>query len=203
MSLRTTLGLLLLLAGLAGVVLWQQGREGDELALQRRLFEGVEVSRVVAIRVDHIERGYNLRLERDEGGRWYLTDPVAYPAAPELVQLLLEDVAGAVSVRVPAAEEGEEELGFAPTRCVVLEDSGIGNKAAKAAGMACCVTISTYTGDEDFTGADKVRGGGRSVCARGSSRPVAARARAQIVPELGEPGSPVCVTLKDLEALMP
>ena len=125
MSLRTTLGLLLLLAGLAGVVLWQQGREGDELALQRRLFEGVEVSRVVAIRVDHIERGYNLRLERDEGGRWYLTDPVAYPAAPELVQLLLEDVAGAVSVRVPAAEEGEEELGFAPPSAVLSVEEAL------------------------------------------------------------------------------
>ena len=62
--------------------------------------------------------------------------------------------------------------------CVVIEDSGIGNKAAKAAGMACLVTQSTYTVDEDFTGADR------------------------IVPELGEPGSDVCVTLADLRALL-
>ena len=72
-----------------------------------------------------------------------------------------------------------EEMGFDKTRCVVVEDSGIGNKAAKAAGMACCVTTSTYTGEEDFTGADK------------------------IVPELGEPGRDVCVSLADLKALMP
>ena len=44
--------------------------------------------------------------------------------------------------------------------------------------MACLVTQSTYTVDEDFTGADR------------------------IVPELGEPGSDVCVTLADLRALL-
>ena len=36
------------------------------------------------------------------------------------------------------------------------EDSGIGNQAAKAAGMTCLVTTSTYTVDEDFTGADRI-----------------------------------------------
>ena len=66
-----------------------------------------------------------------------------------------------------------------PRRCVVIEDSGIGLKAAKAAKMACCVTTSTYTVDEDFTGANLV------------------------VPELGEPGKDgPCVTLADLEKLM-
>lgn len=125
MNLRTTLGLLLVLAALAGAVLWQRGREAGELDLQRRLFEGVEASRVVAIRVDHIERGYVLRLERDGAGRWFLTDPIAYPAAPELVQLLLEDVAMAVSVRVPEAEQGEQELGFAPPRAVLAVEEAL------------------------------------------------------------------------------
>ena len=40
------------------------------------------------------------------------------------------------------------------------------------------VTTSTYTAEEDFTGADR------------------------IVPELGEPGSSVCVTLADMRALL-
>lgn len=48
------------------------------------------------------------------------------------------------------------ELGLDPARCVVIEDSHIGLTAAKAAGMNCIVTVSTYTGDEDFTAADKV-----------------------------------------------
>jgi len=70
-------------------------------------------------------------------------------------------------------------MGLAKSECVVVEDSGIGNKAAKAAGMTCLVTTSTYTVAEDFTGADR------------------------IVPELGDPGRPLCVTLADLRALLP
>jgi hypothetical protein len=43
-----------------------------------------------------------------------------------------------------------------PPSCVVVEDSRIGLKAAKAAGMTCIVTKSSYTQNEDFTGADRV-----------------------------------------------
>jgi len=43
-----------------------------------------------------------------------------------------------------------------PGRCFVVEDSGIGLQAAKAAGMHCLVTVSDYTADDDFTGADLV-----------------------------------------------
>ncbi|GLI69657.1 hypothetical protein VaNZ11_014332 [Volvox africanus] len=48
------------------------------------------------------------------------------------------------------------ELGVNPARCVVVEDSRIGLKAAKAAGMTCIITKSSYTQEEDFTGADAV-----------------------------------------------
>jgi beta-phosphoglucomutase-like phosphatase (HAD superfamily) len=41
-------------------------------------------------------------------------------------------------------------------RCVVVEDSRIGLRAAKSAGMTCIVTKSSYTQNEDFTGADAV-----------------------------------------------
>jgi len=71
-----------------------------------------------------------------------------------------------------------ETMGLEKSECIVVEDSGIGNQAAKAAGMTCLVTQSTYTLDEDFTGADR------------------------IVAELGEPGSDVCVTLADMRALL-
>jgi HAD superfamily hydrolase (TIGR01509 family) len=47
-------------------------------------------------------------------------------------------------------------LGLDPASCVVIEDSNNGLRAAKAAGMACIVTISSYTADEDFTLADRV-----------------------------------------------
>ena len=40
--------------------------------------------------------------------------------------------------------------------CVVIEDSGIGLKSGKAAGMSVLVTKSTYTKNEDFSEADLV-----------------------------------------------
>jgi HAD superfamily hydrolase (TIGR01509 family) len=49
-------------------------------------------------------------------------------------------------------------LGLTPARCLVIEDSAIGLAAAKAAGMRCLVTLSTYTGGEVFTQADCVVG---------------------------------------------
>ncbi len=45
-------------------------------------------------------------------------------------------------------------LGLAPDDCVVVEDSANGLQAALAAGIgSVVVTVSAYTGDEDFTGA--------------------------------------------------
>ena len=40
--------------------------------------------------------------------------------------------------------------------CVIVEDSAIGLGAAKAAGITCIVTKSSYTSGEDFGGADKI-----------------------------------------------
>jgi HAD superfamily hydrolase (TIGR01509 family) len=48
------------------------------------------------------------------------------------------------------------ELGLDPKKCVVVEDSNNGLRAAKAAGMNCIVTISSYTADEDFKSADRI-----------------------------------------------
>jgi len=47
-----------------------------------------------------------------------------------------------------------ETLKIPPSKCWVVEDSEIGLKAAKSAGMSCCVTKSIYTKMEDFHGAD-------------------------------------------------
>lgn len=43
-----------------------------------------------------------------------------------------------------------------PTRCLVVEDTNIGLRAAKSAKMVCMITKSIYTADEDFTQADAV-----------------------------------------------
>ena len=47
-------------------------------------------------------------------------------------------------------------LNLDPAACMVIEDSHIGLTAARAAGMHCIVTKSTYTADENFAGADRV-----------------------------------------------
>lgn len=48
------------------------------------------------------------------------------------------------------------KLDLDPTRCMVIEDSNNGLRAALGANMHCVVTISSYTGEEDFKGADAV-----------------------------------------------
>jgi HAD superfamily hydrolase (TIGR01509 family) len=45
-------------------------------------------------------------------------------------------------------------LGLDPKKCVVVEDTNIGLRAGKEAGMTVVVTRSIYSEDEDFTGAD-------------------------------------------------
>ena len=70
----------------------------------------------------------------------------------------------------------KERLGLAARDCVVIEDSRNGLLAAAGAGMACLITKSAYTQQEDFAEA------------------------ARVVPELGDSPN-VLVTLKDLEAI--
>ncbi len=62
-----------------------------------------------------------------------------------------------------------DDLGFDPTGCVVVEDSGIGVAAARGAGLTTIVTVSAFTADDDFTGA------------------------ALVLSHLGDPGNPLTV----------
>jgi HAD superfamily hydrolase (TIGR01509 family) len=70
----------------------------------------------------------------------------------------------------------KEHLGLPGADCMVIEDSRNGLLAALGAQMPCLITTSTYTQDEDFSGAVKV------------------------VAELGDPPN-VLVTLAELESL--
>lgn len=45
-----------------------------------------------------------------------------------------------------------ERLNIDPSRCVVVEDSIVGLKAAKGAGMKCLITYTSSTESEDFYG---------------------------------------------------
>ena len=49
-----------------------------------------------------------------------------------------------------------ENMNLDKSKCVIVEDSHIGLGAAMAAGISCIVTKSSYTADEDFTGANMI-----------------------------------------------
>lgn len=88
-------------------------------------------------------------------------------AVTKIVELLGDKIAAKIPVfagdcvdnKKPSPDVfflAKEKLGLDPKNVCVLEDSHNGLVAAKAAGMACVVTKSAFTYDEDFSMADKV-----------------------------------------------
>ena len=120
MHLRKLLGLSLAVAGLVAAVWWQAGREAREAAVaaDRPLFEGLDPARLASIRVDNLERGLQLELERGESGGWQIVDPIDYPAAPEVTDLLTGVLRDARATPAPDAQAAKVSLD--PPR-VVLE----------------------------------------------------------------------------------
>ncbi|MBU1974919.1 MAG: HAD family phosphatase [Nanoarchaeota archaeon] len=49
-----------------------------------------------------------------------------------------------------------KKLGVKPVDCVVVEDSEVGMRAAKSAGMTCIIIPNDFTKKQDFTAADLV-----------------------------------------------
>jgi len=49
-----------------------------------------------------------------------------------------------------------DSMGLEKSRCVIVEDTNIGLGAAKASGISCLVTKSSYSSEEDFTGASLI-----------------------------------------------
>lgn len=49
-----------------------------------------------------------------------------------------------------------DTMGLDKSRCVIVEDTHIGLGAARASGISCLVTKSSYSAGEDFTGASKI-----------------------------------------------
>eukprot|EP00929_Paragymnodinium_shiwhaense_P019255 TRINITY_DN131_c0_g1_i2.p1 TRINITY_DN131_c0_g1~~TRINITY_DN131_c0_g1_i2.p1 ORF type:complete len:408 (-),score=153.78 TRINITY_DN131_c0_g1_i2:129-1352(-) len=84
-----------------------------------------------------------------------------------VVETLLPSFASSIKIfagdivknKKPASDIYElaaRELGVSAMKCVVVEDTNIGMRAAKAAYMQCIVTKSVYSADEDFSAADLV-----------------------------------------------
>lgn len=117
---KGTLAVLLMLVLLLGGLWLAEQREalrgGSDLA-EYALLPGFEAARVSAIRVDHLERSFQLAFERDQAGRWFLTDPVAYPAQSGLVRALLATLETARAE--PAPEADPTQVGLSPPQVVL------------------------------------------------------------------------------------
>jgi hypothetical protein len=116
---RTLFVLMALVAGLAFLRL-QRAREtargGPELG-EFPLRPELVAARVRALRVEHLERSFQIKFERDAAGRWFLTDPVSYPAQAALVRTLLTTLEGARGE--PAPEADPAQVGLAPPQVVI------------------------------------------------------------------------------------
>lgn len=115
-------------------------------------------------------RGVARVVEEAADAGWQLA--VASTSAEASVRAVLEHVVGperaatftvlagdVVPAKKPAPDVyllALERLGAAPDDAVVVEDSRNGLLAARAAGLRCVVTVSSYTADEDFSGASLV-----------------------------------------------
>jgi HAD superfamily hydrolase (TIGR01509 family) len=79
-----------------------------------------------------------------------------YAVGPELADRFRVFAGDIVPAKKPAPDiylHAVRELGVDPAETLVIEDSANGLQAALAAGLPTLVTVSSYTGGEDFTGA--------------------------------------------------
>lgn len=111
MRARTVLLLLVLFLGLGGLWLVKQREieRGGPTLDQVPLLPGLEGPRVRALRIDNLERAVQVLLERDAAGRWYLTEPLAYPAQEGVVRSLFSALSAALGEPVrgtPPAQLG-------------------------------------------------------------------------------------------------
>jgi hypothetical protein len=116
----TPLLLLALVVGL-GFAIWKQTEREDPTANQVHvpLFEDLDAAAITRVRIDNIERSQHLTMERDGGGRWFLTDPIAYPARSEMLINLLDAVARNRAWVIPESQRDSVEESLAKPRAIL------------------------------------------------------------------------------------
>jgi HAD superfamily hydrolase (TIGR01509 family) len=114
--------------------------------VERLVDEAIGDGMLLAVCSTSNERAVNLLVERMLG-------PVR---KAKFAAILAGDVVSRKKPDPAIYDLAKEHLGLSGGECVVVEDSRLGLLAAKAAGMHCIITVSGYTGDEDFSEADRV-----------------------------------------------
>ena len=108
MNRLTPLILLIAVVGLGYLALQQSHKEAEDAKTLEveRLFGGVEESRLTSIRLEYIKGSRHVRMERD-AGRWFLTDPMAWPVERGVLDKFLGVIArnGADPVSESLAEQ--------------------------------------------------------------------------------------------------
>ena len=129
-ELRSRLLTLLVLAALAGGV-FLYARRADLVSQPRplsgALYPGLDVSAIDSLYVT-LRGGYDLRFERQPGGRWLITQPSRDEARQELVELILDNLARAEvePVEAPGDPLRAEAVGLEPPRHLIR--FGIGDR---------------------------------------------------------------------------
>ena len=92
-----TLIILVLVGALYGLSQWNEQKKTDDqeqikvLGQSQALLAGIgqdDFTRLAGLRIDNLRNGTQVTMERDGAGTWFLTDPVAWPAEPSILNLL-------------------------------------------------------------------------------------------------------------------
>jgi len=117
MSRLTPILLFVVVAGLGYLALRQAERERENpLDVMEALYPDVEPERLVGLRVEDIEGSRTFRFENGGGPRWFLVDPIRWPADDERVGELLEVVFRSRAERVPDELVAQAEATLDPPR---------------------------------------------------------------------------------------
>jgi Domain of unknown function (DUF4340) len=118
---RVTLAVLALVVALLGFVAWRQVRKeaGEKRNAELALFEGVDPARVKRLLVENLLRDQHLAFERDEQGRWWMTEPTRIRADQTTVQHLFEVLLDRRGEPLASTGVDLRALNLAPPRAIL------------------------------------------------------------------------------------
>ncbi|MBM3988464.1 MAG: DUF4340 domain-containing protein [Planctomycetes bacterium] len=126
MHLRKLATLLLVVGGLAALALWQRGEQQSlRTRAEAALLSGFDRTRVRSIRVDNLERGLQLRVER-RPTEWQIVDPVDFPAEMAVIEVLLDSLA--TQHAKPAPDTDPAKVALDPPRVLLEIEEDLGGR---------------------------------------------------------------------------
>jgi hypothetical protein len=129
MHLRKLVALLVIVGALVGVALWQRGEQQSlRDSAEAALLPGFDRQRLIAVRVDNLERSLQLRIERG-ASEWQIVDPIQFPAETAVVEALLDALSTQHAKPVPDADP--TKLALDPPRAILDVEERVGEKLLK------------------------------------------------------------------------